>query len=140
MSSATSSGAYGRTWIATDAVNIAVDQLYKPMYIEINAGNDFSGSIGWRRAIVFYHLQVSPAPATADFGDVPTTSPRFQFIEALYAAGVTAGYGGGNYCPDTPVTEDRSPCFSRRPSGFTGRTDVFLPRRSPRQRPKDGVP
>jgi hypothetical protein len=54
--------------------------------------------------ILYYTLQVSPAPGTATFTDVPTTHPQFQFVQALVAAGITAGCGGGNYCPDAPLT------------------------------------
>ena len=50
-----------------------------------------------------YHLQVSPAPAVATFPvDVPTTHPFFRFIEALAAAGITAGTGPGDFRPMTP--------------------------------------
>ena len=38
------------------------------------------------------------------FGDVPPTDPGCKFIHYSYAGGVTAGCGGGNYCPDGNVT------------------------------------
>src|SRR5262249_12090197 len=57
-------------------------------------------SIGAMRVV--YKLQVSPAPAQATFNDVLTSDPAFQFVEALVASGITAGCGGGNYCPDAP--------------------------------------
>ena len=60
---------------------------------------------------VFYKLQVSPAPFVATFNDVPTSDPAFQFIEALVASGVTAGCGGGNYCPDAPLTRRQMAVF-----------------------------
>ncbi len=60
---------------------------------------------------VYYHLQVSPGPGVATFGDVPTNHPFFKFVEALYASGITAGCGGGNYCPDTPVTRGQMAVF-----------------------------
>ncbi len=50
--------------------------------------------------LVGYLLQVSPAPPVASFLDVPTDHPFFQFVEALAASGITAGCGGGNFCPD----------------------------------------
>ncbi len=62
-------------------------------------------------ADVGYTLQVSPAPAAATFSDVPTTSPQFRFVEALVAAGITAGCGGGNYCPAAPVTRGQMAVF-----------------------------
>ncbi len=57
----------------------------------------FGGGIQWRRT-------VSPAPATATFTDVPTGHWTFPFVEALAASGITAGCGGGYYCPDDPLT------------------------------------
>lgn len=62
-------------------------------------------------ADIGYTLQVSPAPATATFSDVPTTSPQFKFVEAFVAAGINAGCGGGNYCPTLPVTRGQMAVF-----------------------------
>jgi hypothetical protein len=59
----------------------------------------------WLRGVaVHWKRQVSPAPGTATFGDVPTDHSQFRFIEALAAAGITGGCGSGNYCPNNPVT------------------------------------
>ena len=38
------------------------------------------------------------------FPDVPCPSLFANWIEQLSAEGITAGCGGGNYCPDAPVT------------------------------------
>ena len=57
----------------------------------------WGGAVHWSRT-------VSPAPATATFGDVPTGHWAFQYVEALVDSGITAGCGGGDYCPDDPVT------------------------------------
>ncbi len=65
-----------------------------------------------------YELQVSPAPASATFGDVPTSSPQFQFVEALVAAGITAGCGSGNYCPGNPVTRGQMAVFLAKALGL----------------------
>jgi len=53
---------------------------------------------------IYYKLQVSPAPATATFADVPTNFIYFRAIEALAASGITSGCGGGNFCPNQNVT------------------------------------
>ncbi|MEP6995384.1 MAG: S-layer homology domain-containing protein, partial [Acidobacteriota bacterium] len=46
-----------------------------------------------------------PPDATGTvFGDVPIDAFAASFIEQLYAEGITAGCGGGNYCPDSTVT------------------------------------
>jgi S-layer family protein len=60
---------------------------------------------------VRWHRQVSPAPATATFADVPTTHGVFRFVEALAASGITGGCGGGNYCPDAPLTRGQMSVF-----------------------------
>ena len=62
-------------------------------------------------AKVAYRLQVSPAPAVAQFADVPVGHPVFRFVEALAASGITGGCGGGNYCPDAPLTRGQMAVF-----------------------------
>ncbi len=63
--------------------------------------------------------EVSPAPATATFLDVPTTSSYFQFVEALYASGVIAGCGGNNYCPNNPVTRGQMAVYLAKSLGMS---------------------
>jgi hypothetical protein len=75
-------------------------------------------TLGLRAVKVLYHLQVSPPPATSDFGDVPTSDPAFQFIEALFKSGITAGCGGGNYCPDDPLTRRQMAVFLAKALGL----------------------
>ena len=57
--------------------------------------------------------QVSAAPVTARFNDVPTSHPFFRYVEALAAAGVTGGCSTNppNYCPDAPVTRGQMAVF-----------------------------
>lgn len=55
----------------------------------------------------------TPPPCFGIFNDVPCT-PYVGFsdwIEALSVEGVTAGCGGGNYCPDLPVTRAQMTVF-----------------------------
>jgi hypothetical protein len=80
------------------------------------AATDITNSI--TGAVVGYRLQVSPPPATADFADVPTTHPFFQFVEALYHSGITAGCGGGNFCPDSPLTRGEMAVFLAKALGL----------------------
>src|SRR4029077_382154 len=80
-------------------VNNATDVL--SLYLNFGA---LDGTNRLRGVVIGYRLQVSPPPATPTFNDVPTTDPGFHFIEALAASGITGGCGGGNYCPDNPVT------------------------------------
>ena len=67
--------------------------------------------IRWKR-------QVSPAPGTATFNDVPTNHLFFQFVEALAASGITAGCGSGNYCPDAPLTRGQMAVFLSKALGL----------------------
>jgi S-layer homology domain len=56
---------------------------------------------GWVE--VWWRHVVSPG-GLAHFSDVPPTHPLFQFVEALYAAGITAGYSDGRYGVNDPIT------------------------------------
>jgi hypothetical protein len=69
------------------------------------------GTIKIQAVRVFYKLQISPDPAGATFADVPVGHPFHRFVEALYASGITGGCGGGNYCPDAPVTRGQMAVF-----------------------------
>ncbi len=54
----------------------------------------------------------SPPPATGTvFGDVPASSIFAPWIEELQRQGLTAGCGGGNYCPDANVTRAQMAIF-----------------------------
>lgn len=76
------------------------------------------GNTAIRMARLLWERQVSPAPASATFGDVPSNHPFFQFIEALADSGITAGCGSGNYCPDTPVTRGQMAVFLAKALGL----------------------
>ena len=52
-----------------------------------------------------------PPVATGDFLDVPANYWAAAWIEQLAVEGITAGCGGGNYCPTTPVTRDQMAVF-----------------------------
>jgi hypothetical protein len=54
---------------------------------------------------------VPPACAPGVFGDVACPSQFADWIEQLAAEGVTAGCGGGNYCPDASVTRAQMAVF-----------------------------
>jgi len=65
---------------------------------------------------------VSPAPATATFHDVPVGAFGFQHIEALVDSGITAGWRGGNYCPDDDVTRVQMAVFLAKALGLHWRS------------------
>jgi hypothetical protein len=45
------------------------------------------------------------------FADVPASSPFCRWIEELVRRGVTAGCGGGSYCPTAVVTREQMAVF-----------------------------
>ncbi len=49
----------------------------------------------------------TPPICTGTFGDVPCPGMFADWIEALAASGITAGCGGGDYCPDSPLRRDQ---------------------------------
>jgi hypothetical protein len=67
---------------------------------------------------LWYKLQVSPAPAVATFADVPVGAFGFQHIEALAASGITGGCGGGNFCPNDPLTRAQMAVFLAKAFGL----------------------
>ena len=66
-----------------------------------------------------YRLQVSPPPAAATFGDVPVSDAAFRYVEALAASGITGGCGGGNFCPNSPVTRRQMAIFLAKALGLS---------------------
>jgi hypothetical protein len=91
---------------------------YLKRYILIVGNSTNDGSTAISQVIVGYVLQVSPAPGGASFNDVPTTHPFFQYIQALYASGITGGCGAGNYCPDAPLTRGQMAVFLSKALGL----------------------
>ncbi len=81
------------------------DGLLEPSayVLYLSGSQEYLGLAFWG-AIVRWHRTVSPPPLTATFNDVPSGHWAFPFVEALAASGITAGCGGGNYCPDDPIT------------------------------------
>ena len=84
------------------------------IYIDLPA-NPLLSTRGVR---VLWRRQISPAPATATFGDVPTTHLDFRAIEALAASEITAGCGSGNFCPEQNVTRGEVAAFFARALGL----------------------
>jgi hypothetical protein len=83
-----------------------------------NNVQDFSSNLRLRGARVLYRRQVTPAPSSATFSDVPVAHPFFQFVEALAASGITAGCGTGIYCPDSPLTRGQMAVFLAKALGL----------------------
>lgn len=71
-----------------------------------------------RGARLFWERQISPAPVSATFNDVPTNHPFFREIQALSASSITQGCGGGAFCPDAAVTRGQMAAFLSRALGL----------------------
>jgi len=54
---------------------------------------------------------VPPPCVTPKFTDMPCSDPAAPWVNELVVRGVTAGCGGGNYCPLNPVTRDQMAVF-----------------------------
>jgi hypothetical protein len=77
-----------------------------------------SPNLTFRSVLIYYRLQLSTPPDTATFSDVPVGDLRRQYVEALAAAGISAGCGGGKYCPDDPVTRGQLAVFLAKALGL----------------------
>jgi len=83
-------------------------------YVSLQNDNN----LAFRGVRVTWHRQVSPAPASATFNDVPVSDPAFQYVEALVASGITAGCGNGGYCPDATLTRRQMAIFLSKALGL----------------------
>jgi hypothetical protein len=79
-------------------------------YFSISTGGS-DGDVRFASVRARWRRQVSPPPQSATFADVPTNHPFFAFVEALYRSGITAGCGGGNFCPDDPISRGQMAVF-----------------------------
>jgi len=92
---------------------------FEPRHYVINISlPDTTSNLRFKAVRVFWRRLISPAPGTATFTDVPTTHPFFQHVEALAASGITGGCGGGNFCPNDPLTRGQMAVFLSRALGL----------------------
>jgi hypothetical protein len=98
--------------------NMVADNHTKHFFLYAAVG--VAGNVGLAGMNVGYQLQVSPAPVTATFTDVPTSDFAFQFVEAFSAAGITAGCDvvGPKFCPDRNVTRREMAVFFAKALGL----------------------
>jgi S-layer family protein len=89
------------------------EHVFHRLSVTISQGLMFGG------VRIFWHRQISPAPATATFADVPTTHPFFRSVEALAASGITSGCGPGHFCPNQNVTRGEMATFLSRALGLS---------------------
>jgi hypothetical protein len=87
-------------------------------YAVVISGSLLGRTHAFKGVSVWWHREVSPPPGSTTFNDVPTSHPQFQFIEALAESGITAGCGGGNYCPNSPLTRGQMAVFLAKALGL----------------------
>ena len=107
----------GCSFAADSTLNIRIDNYHHLYVLDVGFG-EVDGTVQLASVILSYQLDVSPAPATPTFGDVPVSDPAFQYIQALVASGITAGCAGGNYCPDAPLTRRQMAVFLAKALGL----------------------
>jgi hypothetical protein len=97
-------------------VDLDGDQVpdHAAYYLRISLG--YHAAIGG--VLVTWRRQVSPAPDSPTFDDVPANDGAFAQIEALAASGVTAGCGGPNYCPNAPLTRRQMAVYLAKALGL----------------------
>jgi len=115
-----SSGSPGKGYVASSAVAYTVNNNVRygagaQLVLLVYAG---SATTKFKAVDVLWTRQISPPPATATFGDVPTNHPFFTTIEAFAKAGITGGCGNGNFCPAQTVTRQEIAKFFVRALGL----------------------
>jgi hypothetical protein len=73
-----------------------------PIRSHFDVEPDGSGLLTLGGVRAAWNRQVSPAPATATFNDVPTGQPQFAFVEAFVGAGITAASAAGTLARTIP--------------------------------------
>jgi hypothetical protein len=103
----------GVTFAGQAATNVVV---VNPTQITADTGTGTPGALG---DVVVTNLGGGP-PATLtnafnyDFLDVPSSNPFHDFICTIIRNGITAGCGGGNFCPSADVLRSQMAVFLLR--------------------------
>ncbi len=101
-------------------LNYTVDNKNHRLFVGL-LFNAFDSTNQITAVVIGYKLQVSPAPGSPSFNDVPISHPFFQYIEALKASGITGGCQASPplYCPDNPVTRGQMAVFLAKALGLS---------------------
>ncbi len=74
--------------------------------------------IAFRGVDIWWKRQISAAPGSARFTDVPTNAQLFREVEALAESGITLGCTPTTFCPDAPLTRRQMAAFLARALGL----------------------
>ncbi len=99
------------------ATPLTIDNLNNAYFFSI-IDPDLSDATRWGRLRVYWRRQISPAPGTATFLDVPIDHQFFQEIEALASSGITRGCGRNLFCPSDTVTRGQMAALLARAFGL----------------------
>jgi hypothetical protein len=86
-------------------------------YVKV-VGDGDEDPVGIGTVWLIWGRQVSPAPASPTFSDVPASDGAYAYVEALAASGITSGCGGGRYCPDATLTRRQMAIFLAKALGL----------------------
>jgi hypothetical protein len=75
-------------------------------------------TFSFRGVDIWWKRQISPAPGTARFTDVPVTAQFFREVEALAESGITLGCTATTFCPEAPLTRRQMAAFLARALGL----------------------
>jgi hypothetical protein len=118
IGSAQTTGAPGCGYVNSGFIGATTDNVNHDYILGVLL--PYPSTAGFRGIKIYYRLQVSPAPLTPTFNDVPLSDPAFQFIEAFAAAGITVGCQTSPplYCPDGTVTRRQMAVFFAKALGL----------------------
>jgi len=105
------------TYVNTPTSPYTIDN-YNNSYHAIIRTYGTTSALRFKGVRIWYKLQVSPAPATATFTDVPTSHPFFQYIEALADSGITTGYSDDTFRPSQYITRGQMAVFLSKALGL----------------------
>ena len=112
LGSGSSSGSDGIGYVNIDITpNETIQSLGYNIVYQYVIRADIASDVSFAGCMVAWKRQVSPAPTSATFTDVPTSHPFFKFIQALYSSGITAGCSPTEYCPDQALTRGEMAVF-----------------------------
>ena len=100
------------------SIDEEIDNFDNTYFARVSLSSAAGSDLQFKGVRLEWSRQISPAPATATFNDVPPGSFGFQQIEALADSGITSGCGGDNFCPDNTLTRAQMAVFLARALGL----------------------
>jgi len=98
------------------STDIDFDGVVESVAYAVHAQLIPGGALGAVR--VKWKRQISAPPLSPTFGDVPAGDAAFSHVEALASSGITAGCGGGGFCPDATLTRRQMAVFLSKALGL----------------------